>query len=923
MVTDRNQRMPLKATYRLQLGPTFTFEHAGAVVPYLAQLGVSHVYLSPIWQAFPGSTHGYDVIDHARINTELGGMAGFYTFAAIAHEHRLGIILDLVPNHVGIKGATHPWWRDVLRYGPQSPYAGYFDIDWIGQPQMPSGVLSCPVLGQPFGLALEAGEFRVAMLEDELVIRYHDATFPVAPASYASVFGLPTAEERELASDAALEECMNLLDAMKSAAPAEAEVERRRFSEILAREPALRAWCERRAEAFNGTVGDAHSFDRLEELMRLQPYRLVYWRVSAEETNYRRFFDINELAAIRVEDEAVFEATHRLVRELVHAGLVDGLRIDHVDGLYDPERYLRRLNDYLADGAPPDAVVPFIWVEKILADGETLPAWPVAGTTGYDFAALAGRLQIDSAGEQPMTAIYDEFAGQHVDYGDVAFAARRRVAERSFAGEVNVLALQLYRLAQGHRQYRDNTLRSLREAIAALLSCFPVYRVYLQDGEPRPGDRSIVEGAAEEARKRDPNVTVEALDFLVDVILLEDDSLSDEERMRWVHFRRRFQQVSSPVMAKGVEDTTFFRHHRLLALNEVGSHPDHFGISPAEAHSRLHESASRPHAMLATTTHDTKRSEDARARLAVLSEMPRAWRREVRAWARMNARSKRMASGFLVPGRSAEYAVYQALVASWDGPPDTAYRRRIEEHVVKSAREAKLQTSWATVNEGYESALVAFVRAILDRRRSMRFIERISAFVQLLEPARAANSLGLVALKSLAPGVPDFYQGAELPLFTLTDPDNRQPVDFARRIELIERPPLYAPVPIRPESKFWLTTQMLRLRGAFPELLSHATYTPVEAEGPEERRIFAFQRTLGRESILLALLRTAAPLLNGSGCVRAEPLQGTTVELPGSAVWRRWLPATNERCLLRGKVTATELFDGFPVSILVREPDDH
>ncbi len=894
---------PLIATYRLQLRSDFTFAHAAAAIPYLRRLGISHVYLSPIWQSVPGSQHGYDVTDHSKINEDLGGLAGLYDLARVARDHDMELILDIVPNHVGI--ASHPWWRDVLRYGASSRFAPYFDIDWEGQPQLTTGVLVYPVLGQPFGRALEAGEFTLAFDGAELVVQYYDRTFPIAPAQYLKVLGLPPVS---LPAEVT-HELVASLEGMTSAAPDAANILLERFGALLNNHPEVREWVDQRLESYTGTPGRPSSFDALDSVLSAQHYRLANWRVSAEEINYRRFFDINELAAIRVEHEPAFAATHELIAQLIEGGVATGLRVDHVDGLYDPGGYLQSIRALWSGDRTPG-----IWVEKILAAGELLPeSWPVAGTTGYDFLAIADGLLIDSSARQAFTVIYDDFIGQRTRFSDIAFAARRRIAGRAFAGEVNVLALQLYRLARERRAARDNTLGALRDAIASLLSAMPVYRTYLQNDAPMDRDRELITAARVEALRRDANLSEDAMDFLVQVLLLEQGADDAQERERWVHFRRRFQQLSGPVMAKGVEDTSFFRYHRLLACNEVGADPDHFGVAPEEAHRAFADRAANwPLALSATTTHDTKRSEDARMRLAALSGEPRAWHREVRAWARMNHRHLQQSEAGPIPDANTEYYIYQTLVASWEGLHSQSYRSRITEHMTKALREAKLATSWTRVDEEYEATVLAFVDAVLDRRKSRRFLQRLDQFVKTLEPAAAVSSLALVALKCTLPGVPDFYQGSESALHALTDPDNRRAVDFPlaeRRLSATtESSP---PDPLAAGAKTWLTTRLLQLRRAFPSLFQSRSYLPLETTGTNANHVFAFAREDGDAAVIVLVPRALGRLM-GTGFSPAA-WADTAVDLP-AGIWRDFLCGGQ----FAGSVLVRDLFGEFPIAVLVR-----
>ena len=915
---SRRHKLPV-ATYRLQLSGQFTLADAALAVPHLAALGISHVYLSPIFAAAPGSSHGYDVIDSNRVSPQLGGVEALYVLDGVLRQHDMGLILDIVPNHIGVVGALNPWWRDVLRFGRRSEFAGFFDIDWDGQPQMPSGVLVYPSLGRPFGAALEAGELSLGYDGTELVVHYFDQSLPLTPASYLAALGLPPSDLGETLSDpGALPSLAGLLEAIANATPADAANELRGMAQILASEPSLRTWIDGRLAQINGTAGDPASFDELEAILGAQPYRLAYWRVSGEEINYRRFFDVNSLAALRVEVPQVFAATHELIARLVRGGIVTGLRVDHVDGLYAPGEYLARLRELVDDAVPPENICP-IWVEKILARDERLPAWPVAGSTGYDFLAVAGELAISANGARALARAYDSFTGARHVYDDIAYAARKHVAERSFAGEVTVLALQLHRLSQRGRLYRDNTLAGLREAIAALIACFPVYRTYFDEEGTDASEAAWIRGAATRAVLRDPDVTPEAMEFLTQVLLLSPEPENEAERAQWVHFRRRFQQVSAPVMAKGVEDTTLFRYSRLLALNEVGCAADSNGTSPERAHAWFKSRSKEwPGSMSATTTHDTKRSEDVRNRLAVLSELPREWGLAARTWSRLNATKRRQADGREVPDPDTEHYLYQTLIGAWEGRWDTAFHARIEEHMTKALREAKLSTSWMKVDEAYESAVLEFVREILDSRRRGTFPAQLDRFVARLRPAAALNSLVMVALKCLAPGIPDFYQGSELPIFQLTDPDNRRPMDLSglSRAAHADAGPV-PPPPMTPEAKAWLTKRLLALRGRAPELFGEGGYRSVLATGEHGANLFCFFRELEGQRLLVILPRVVAGFLDAEGNIQPGTFDNTVVPLPGrSASCSNWL--TGEDYSECEEVNAGAALARFPLAVLIQ-----
>lgn len=908
------------ASYRLQLSPLFTLAEAARVVPFLDGLGISHVYLSPIFEAAPGSTHGYDVIDSNRVRESLGGIEALYALDAELRRHDMGLILDIVPNHVGVAGALNPWWRDLLRFGQRSEYASFFDIDWEGQPQMPSGVLVYPCLGRPFGAALESGELQAGYDGHELVIRHAGESLPLAPASYLDVLGLPPPDLAEALADAnTLPLLARLLEGLRTASPADAMLELEKLAGMVAAEPALRTWIDGRLEAINGSVGDPRSFDRLEAVLASQAYRLAYWRVSGEEINYRRFFDVNSLAALRVEDPHVFAATHELVSRLVQSGIVNGLRVDHVDGLYAPGKYLARLREVADRLAPAGEGGCPIWVEKILARDERLPAWPVAGSTGYDFLAVCGELLVSVSGVRALARAYDSFTGGRHVYDDIAYAARKHVAERSFAGELTVLALQLHRLSHRGRLYRDNTLTSLREAIAALIACFPVYRTYFDDEDTDASESAWIRGAATRAVLRDPDVTPEAMEFLTSVLLLSHPPENEEDRSRWVHFRRQFQQVCAPVMAKGVEDTTLFRFNRLLALNEVGCAADSEGITAARAHAWFSARAEDwPGTMSASSTHDTKRSEDVRSRLAVLSEYPREWSMAARTWSRLNASKRRQANGREVPDSDTEYYLYQTLLGVWEGSADPPFIARMQEHMTKAVREAKRFTSWMRVDQPYETALAEFVSDILASRRRGAFLAQLDRFVTRLKPAAALNGLVALTLKCMAPGFPDFYQGSERPIFQLTDPDNRRPLDPA---ELTMPGPSQraVPAPIEPEAKVWLTRRLLKLRGRAPHLFSQGSYRAIEATGEHAAHLFCFSRETAEAQVLVVLPRTCAALLDSSANFQPGAFANASVAFQGRpGLWTNWL--TGERHSVTGALNAGAILERFPVAVLIQDP---
>lgn len=902
------------ASYRLQLHAGFDFDAASRVVPYLCSLGITHLYVSPIFAAAPGSTHGYDVLDHGKVNPELGGLAGLYRLSETLTANEMGLIADIVPNHVGIANGVNPWWRSVLRYGQASPYADYFDIDWEAQPHLATGVLIYPVLGQPFGMALEAGEIRLVLEEGDIVLRYYEQNLPLRPESYARVIGLPPLGLDDLQDPSSPAVLATVVENLANADPGRSEAALARMRKVLSSEPKLAAFVQSSLDRLNGVPGNPASFDALEEIVRSQHYRLTDWRMAGAEINYRRFFDQNTLAAIRVERDDVFEDVHRLLFELVERGIVTGVRVDHIDGLYDPTAYLKRLNERLQAAASGYGQVP-IFVEKILEGDERLPKiWPIAGATGYEALAHIERAFANPAAQREMTRTYDQFTGSRTRFETIRYESKRQVVRTQFAGEISVLAYQAHRIAQRHRLQRDNTLRALRNAIEAIMACFPVYRVYVAEPEA-PG---YIEAGIQEARRREPHLSRAAFDFLAEVLLSAGEHPGEDDAAQRIHFRRRLQQVTGPIMAKGLEDTAFFRYNRLLSLNEVGSDPTRWGETLDDLHAWLGRRASDwPGAMSASSTHDTKRSEDVRARINLLSELPREWRRQVGEWSRLNERHRSVVEGERAPDANLEYYIYQTLAGSWpEGGPDDEYRQRIREHITKAMREAKQQTSWITPNEPYEEAALAFTDAILRPRRAGAFIRRMDRFVRQIAPSARLNSYVMLVLKALTPGFPDFYQGTELLDLSLTDPDNRRPVDFELRKRLLRdaisedgREVLQGPA-----GKLWLTAKLLYIRQQHREALCSG-YQALAVSGERKSSLIAFSRGPSGE-LAVVVPRLVAGLLDASGSLPSGDWGDTTVELPPArGCWYNLL--TGERHV-GGPVHASELFAQIPLAVLSR-----
>jgi (1->4)-alpha-D-glucan 1-alpha-D-glucosylmutase len=862
-----------RATYRVQLHGGFTFAMAAELVPYLAALGVSHLYCSPFLRARAGSAHGYDIVDHQAINPEIGTRADLDALVHTLHRHGMSMLVDVVPNHMGVHGDDNAWWLGVLEDGPASPHAEFFDIDWHAADPSLRGRVLLPILGDQYGLVLERRELRLAFDAPNggFLVRYHDHRFPIDPSGYGDLIRRALALPSSSALDAgsAVRALAAAFDRLPRRDDAEHRAQRRseklELKAQLVRFVANTPDVARAIEGALAAINDEPELVALDALLDAQAYRLAHWRVASDEINYRRFFDINDLAALRMERDDVFEATHELVLSLAATGAVDGLRIDHSDGLADPAAYFRRLQTRFAEmaGVPAhaDARPLYVVTEKITAPHEHLPTeWAVHGTTGYRFANVLNGVLVDGNARARLDRAWRAFAREEAeDFDTLAWRCRHIVMEGSMAGELTVLATALWRLAREDRRTRDFTLHSLRRALAEVVAAFPVYRTYVVD-RASAADRRTIDWAIGRARRRSRSADTSVFEFIRRVLLgspLKGAAPGLAERYR--AFARRLQQYTAPVAAKGIEDTALYRHHRLIALNDVGSDPDDFGITVSAFHGASRDRAQHwPHTLLATSTHDSKRSEDVRARIDVITEMPAAWRLTVRRWSRMNRSHKRTVDGAPAPSRNDEYLFYQTLAGSL--PAGTlgvealrAYAERVERAMLKAARESKAITSWINPNTAYEAALSAFVRAALEPRDSNLFLSDLHNTVATVAWYGALNGLTLAALKGLSPGVPDYYQGHETIELSLVDPDNRRPVDFAQRRHLLQQAHALAAQPQRAgtlhdwlqhapdgRAKFWVTCSVLRIRQAMEKLYHHPTYVPLEARGTWANNIVAF-----------------------------------------------------------------------------------
>jgi (1->4)-alpha-D-glucan 1-alpha-D-glucosylmutase len=888
--TVREPRGPERAaTYRVQLNAGFTFDDAAAITGYLATLGVSHLYCSPILQAAAGSTHGYDVVDPGRLNDELGGAAGYRRLAGELAGARLGQVVDIVPNHMALAGRANAWWWDVLENGPSSVYASYFDIDWDPPERKLAATVLMPVLGDQYGRVLEAGELVVSRQGGSFAVRYFDHEAPISPRTLGGLLTKAAARagSEELESLAVAFSRLPHASRTDRAAVVERhrdkEVLRARLAELCDTDPEVAAAVDAEVEALN------HDPDAFDDLLRQQNYRLAYWRTGSEEISYRRFFDIESLAGLREEDEAVFADTHRLVLELVADGTIDGLRVDHVDGLADPEGYLARLRDATA-GA-------YVVVEKILEDDEDLPrSWPVAGTTGYEFLNHVNQLFVDSRHEAAMLASYAGFTGQGQDYAEVMYAAKLQIMREDLAAEVERLTALLADVCERHRRHRDYTRRELRDALREVIAAFPVYRMYVRAGHPvTAADRAHVAIAVGAARQRRPDLDAELAGFIGD--LLTGDYPGAAETA----FAVRFAQVSAPVMAKGVEDTAFYRYQPLVSLNEVGGDPGRFGRPAADFHRAMADAARhRPETMLTLSTHDTKHSGDVRARISLLAELPGPWARAVDRWAGRNQGHKQ--GGW--PDRNAEYLLYQTLVGAWPIDPG-----RAGAFMLKAAKEAKVHTSWIDPNPGYDDSLSAFVTGVLADQGFVADLEGFLAEHRLVELGRV-SSLAQTALLLTCPGVPDLYQGTELWDLSLVDPDNRRPVDYQERRRLLDRLAGGGPEEALARAgqggpKLWLIHRVLGHRRRHPGAYGPGSgYQPLRVHGPWARHAVAFARSGGLAVIVPRLVASLD-----------EQWTDTTAGLPDG----NWVDVLTGEKVDGGRASVAALLRRFPVAVLGRE----
>jgi (1->4)-alpha-D-glucan 1-alpha-D-glucosylmutase len=943
------RRIP-RATYRVQFNKDFTFRHAEALVPYLDTLGISHLYASPILMAAPGSMHGYDICDPTRLNPELGTPQDFESLVASLKARNMGMVIDIVPNHMGIASECNLWWNDVLENGQNSPYAETFDIDWNPTMHELRGKVLLPILGDQYGNVLEAGNLVLGYAHGAFHLTYGERQLPIAPHTYALI--LSALPDRLKSEDA--QTLRSLLGELEQGSDVSAQ--KYRLAALSQASSAFRQALETALAEINGSVGDPQTFDVLDELLGQQYYRLAYWRVAGEEINYRRFFDVNTMAAIRTELPAVFDATHDLIFQMFADGQVDGLRIDHPDGLWDPAGYFRQLHEaavlrivlkqlsseltpqlqtelqqliaawfeqHSSDQGFPSVV--YVVAEKILSETEPLPLeWAVDGTTGYDFMNMVNSLLLDDASEARLSRVFADFTGRAAAFSQLEYASKKKTMQESLAGEINLLARRLTRISEGNRHTRDFTLNSLRNALREVVACLSIYRTYITGVETvSERDVQFVEAAIAEAKRRNPRMDGSIFDFIQDTWLLRKfDGYTEAEQTRLVDFVMRLQQITPPVMAKSVEDTLFYIYNRLVSVNEVGGNPTVFGMTPQEFGAANAERCRLwSNAMLATSTHDTKRSEDVRARINVLSELVDEWQAALENWARINVEHKQMLSSGPAPSANDEYLLYQTLLGTYQPDALEGYADRIVAYMAKAIKEAKVSTSWTDVNEAYDDAVEQFVRAVLE---SGQFIEAFLPLQRRVAYFGRFNSLAQTLLKLTCPGVPDTYRGTEVWDYSLVDPDNRRPVDYDHIRDMLGSLEPSRDLATRVEDllansedgriKLFVIRTVLQVRRENPRLFTSAPYQPLEAGTPH---VCAFTRIDGEKGVLVIVPRLIATLMDGAekppvGDVWGEAALSLPDELAGLRCANSF---TGEMVTLERQMPISALLSRFPVGL--------
>lgn len=913
------------ATYRLQFSPDFTFRDAIPLVRYLSRLGISHIYASPVSRARRGSTHGYDVVDQNQINPELGSEEEFFALTDLVHEHRMGWIQDIVPNHMAYSD-QNPLICDILENGPYSRYYNYFDIEWDHPDENIRGRVLAPFLGGLYGTVLENGELTLSYDGNGFSVRYYEMSFPLRVETYVEILTtrLTSLESQLGREDSDFVKLLGVFHVLRTLGEEDEGPQarsdkvgfvKRMLWELYSDNQTIRSYIHGTIQELNGEVGRPESFTRLSALLWHQVFRLSYWKVATEEINYRRFFSINDLISLRMESEEVFDHTHQLVLEFIGAGRIDGLRVDHIDGLYDPATYLKRLRARVGDRP--------VYVEKILDPGEELPGeWPVDGTTGYDFLAMASGLFCDRRASRKMISLYRQFTTLREDPQQLLYSKKRLITANHMAGDMENMARFMRKVFGHDRHGIDIPLQSLKRALMEVMVHLPVYRTYVTDRISRQADRAYIREAVSLCRREFPSLRYE-LDYIERFLLLSYGKFATEESIgTWNDFVMRFQQFSGPLTAKGVEDTFMYVYSPLVSLNEVGGDFSRFGTTPTEFH-RFARNRNRryPAAMNTGATHDSKRGEDMRLRISVLSQDVGRWSERVRMWRRLN-RDKTITSGSRrIPDRNDEYFIYQTLIgmAPFGSPTGQETLGRLSEYLMKAIREAKVHTAWIEPDEQYEAGVVSFLEGILDPERSARFVADFQEFHRSIAFYGMLSSLSQVLLKMTTPGFPDFYQGGELWDFSLVDPDNRRPVDYALRKKLLAELPEHANDELLSNwqsgaVKLFVIARVLAARHASPALFDGAAYTALKTGGTHASRILAFSRQHEGQTAVVVVPRLTAALTDvGTFPCTDAVWKDTTVEIPDGRLENVFTGETAE--ITSGSVPVATLLARFPVGL--------
>ena len=911
------RQMPI-ATYRLQFSAQFTFQQAIKIVEYLQHLGISHCYSSPLMMANPGSTHGYDIVDHSKLNPEIGTIEEFETFIKTLHDHQMGLIFDIVPNHMHIVTPANHWWYDVLENGKSSPYAETFAIDW-NPPQIElTNKVLLPFLEEQYGDALEKQALQVIYQEGAFLLKLTKMHLPTDPKSWLLILQPLAGQANKTlpVDDKHLLELQSIVTALKylpSTVEAdkekikerlrEKEVIKKRLKKLMDESEKLASLLQQCVIQLNGKKGDSQSFNDLESFINDQPYRLCFWRVANDEINYRRFFDIFEYVGIHTEKPEVFESIHKLVFEFINKNLIDGLRIDHIDGLLDPEKYLQDLQDHCKQMLNDKDENFFIIVEKILMGNEKLRKWPVAGTVGYDFLNQVNGLFVFQSNKKALQEIYHNFTGVDVNPIDLVFSCKKIILVVSLSSELSMIARLLDHISEQHRSSRDFTAESLKNALRDVIACFPVYRSYIQEKKPciQEEDRLYIQMAISRAKRLNPAINISIFDFIQSVLLLEHlNGINEQQMHEREDFVLRFQQLTGPAMAKGLEDTAFYRFHPLASLNEVGGDPYTFGTSESSFHKKNMERFEIwPHTLTATSTHDTKRSEDVRARINVLSEIPTEWETAIIHWNQINQVHKTKDDEDLLPDKNDEYLLYQTLVGSWPLYPmepsaHIQYIKKIQGYMEKALKEAKVHTSWINPNKLYDQSMHQFIEKILHlNEHENLFITEFKKFIPKILSAGMLNSLSQLLLKLTSPGIPDIYQGNEIWDFSLVDPDNRKQIDYTNReyllkgmidkkeeqyLELLQQ---FIHHPEDGRLKLFITLKTLQIRKKLDQLFFEGSYRPLASQGDKKNNIVSFTRSIGNKTVIVIAGRFFTFLMNNDEPkIQSNIWQNTQLILP-------------------------------------------